>query len=728
MLAAEHNELVSFIWGIADECLRDVYRRGQYRDVILPMFVLSRFDALVGQWREEVGEQAIKAQLAECSGLPDEQCFVKLHALYPGYPIVNKTNYTLSVVVSETGRAYERLKSYIEGFDVGVVEIFHRFKFFEQMDYMQERGILYTVLLRFLDKRVRLTPPRLDAQGSVVRPGLDSHAMGTVFEELIRRFNEESNEEAGEHFTPRDVVELMADLALRPVMDQVGSANYSIYDGAAGTMGMCTVAEQRFKELGAQQDKQLGLHIYGQEINAETWAIAQADLLMRSDAGAGTQGNSGVSRYTRSEVGYGSTIAEDRFPHEKFNFMLSNPPYGKNWKIDYERLLQEGNGEVVDGRFVLQEFGGARPYRMLPSKSDGQLLFLLNNVSKMTIEPGIGSRIVEVHNGSSLFSGGAGSGESNARRYLVERDLVEAIIALPQGMFYNTGIATYIWVLNNRKPSHRRGRIQLLDLSNQAAPLRKNMGQKSCEFTIEQRAQIYRYYADCVDCQRDQSGEVVGLVLPNEEFLYWQLTVDRPLRWRGEVREALVEQAQRVLQGQEQLEALLGHAPSKGEQKSWQDAQMPALLAQLAQLARPEPYMDWNVCLSQLGGKRENKGFRKLLRDSGLEALLTEIDPSAAVVLEGQGQPLIDKALREQVQVPERYEGGIDGYMRQEVLRWHPDALEQPALREVGCAINFSQYFHHASGLRPVEAIVGELVEVNHEAERLMEEIKALLQ
>jgi len=328
--------------------------------------------------------------------------------------------------------------------------------------------------------------------------------MGVIFEELIRRFNEENNEEAGEHFTPRDVVELMADIIFLPIADKIKDSSYSCYDGASGTGGMLTVSQERLLELAKQNGKAVSINLFGQEINPETYAITRADMLLK---GEGTE-----------NIAYGSTLSDDFFPSRQFDFMLSNPPYGKAWKTDADKL--GGKKGIIDSRFVTS-FAGDGEFSMLPRVSDGQLLFLLNNVSKMKETTELGSRIAEVHNGSSLFTGDAGQGESNARRYMIERDLVEAIIALPNNMFYNTGIGTFIWLLSNRKEVRRRRKIQLIDATNLKSPLRKNLGNKNCEFTPEIREQIVKLYFDFEDNEYSK-------IFDNSAFGYWKVTVLRP--------------------------------------------------------------------------------------------------------------------------------------------------------------------------------------------------------
>lgn len=350
-------------------------------------------------------------------------------------------------------------EAYLDGFSPNVQEILEKFKFRNQIDTMIDADILGAVIEKFISPTINLSPKPVytdDTMKTIKLPALDNHGMGTIFEELIRKFNEENNEEAGEHWTPRDVVDLMADLIIVPVADQIMDATYSCYDGACGTGGMLTVAQDRLLTLAKRRGKEVSIHLFGQEVQPETYAICKADMLLKGD---GEQAE---------HIAYGSTLSADGHATRQFDFMLANPSYGKSWKTDADKM--GGKKDILDSRFNTYLEDGTQ-LAMIPRTSDGQLLFLLNNVSKMKNDTVLGSRIAEVHNGSSLFTGEAGSGESNARRYLIENDLVEAIISLPDNMFYNTGIGTFIWVLSNKKEEQRKGKIQLIDASSFKTPL-----------------------------------------------------------------------------------------------------------------------------------------------------------------------------------------------------------------------------------------------------------------
>lgn len=497
------NGIVNFIWGIADDCLRDVYVRGKYRDVILPMTVLRRLDVVLEKTKISAIETKKALDAQGVHNVDEALCSVTERSFY------NTSPFTLSDLTARTSK--QKLKAdflaYLDGFSPNVQEILDKFKFRNQIDTMVDADILHAVIEKFVSSSINLgTEPVVDAKGNTL-PGLDNHAMGTIFEELVRKFNEANNEEAGEHWTPRDVVELMADLVFTPIADQIADGTYLCYDGACGTGGMLTVAEGRLKELAKRAGKSVSIHLYGQEINPETYAIANADMILKGESS--------------DNIAYGSTLSDDQFKTMEFDFMLSNPPYGKSWSAEVEKMGGSKKKEdILDSRFNVKLPDGTE-VKTFPRTSDGQLLFLLNNVDKMKKSSKLGSRIAEVHNGSSLFTGDAGSGESNARRFLIENDYVEAIVALPEKMFYNTGITTYIWILSNKKEPRRRGKIQLIDATEMKSALRKNMGEKNCEFTPEIRAEIVRIFTEMEESD-------VSKIFDNREFGYWKITVLRP--------------------------------------------------------------------------------------------------------------------------------------------------------------------------------------------------------
>lgn len=656
----EYNSIVSFIWGIADDCLRDVYVRGKYRDVILPMTVIRRLDAMLEETKEAV--LSMKKQLDAAH--IDNQWPALCNAA--GQAFCNASPFLLKDLTSRGKKQTLEadFKAYLDGFSPNVQEILDKFKFRDQIRTMVDADILGAVIEKFTSSDINLSPK----PGKL--PGLDNHGMGTIFEELIRRFNEENNEEAGEHWTPRDVVELMADLAFYPVEDQIKDATYSCYDGACGTGGMLTVAQARLLKLAAKQRKKVSIHLFGQEINPETYAICKADMLLKGDG------------EEAEHIAYGSTLSLDGNPSRQFDFMLSNPPYGKSWKTDADKL--GGKNEILDTRFNTYLPGGEL-LKMIPRTSDGQLLFLLNNVSKMKTDAELGSRIIEVHNGSSLFTGDAGSGESNARRYLIESDLVEAIIALPDNMFYNTGIGTYIWVLSNKKEARRKGKIQLIDATQMKSPLRKNMGNKNCEFTPDIRKEIIRIFLDMEESD-------VSKVFDNSEFGYWNVTVDRPLRLRVFPEREIPEKDE------------------KGKVLFKKHTELLDVRQAVQEAAKTAPFDDWDAFAKAT--KLKKTQLKKI------RPYITEADPEAKEVA-GEADP----ELRDTENIPFQYEGGIHTFIEKEVLPYAPDAYVDEDKTKIGYEISFTKYFYKPVKLRDMKDILASLAELEKESEGVMDEI-----
>lgn len=655
-----HNQIVSFIWGIADDCLRDIYVRGKYRDVILPMTVIRRLDALLEDTKPAVLEMKEKLDAA---GI-DNQWPALCNAA--GQAFCNASPFRLRDLTSRAKKQTLKtdFEAYLDGFSPDVQEILEKFKFRNQIDTMIEADILGAVIEKFISSDINLSPNPVykDEEKTILKhPGLDNHGMGTIFEELIRKFNEENNEEAGEHWTPRDVVELMADLIFMPIADQIKDATYSCYDGACGTGGMLTVAQDRLMTLAARRGKNVSIHLFGQEINPETYAICKADMLLKGD---GDQAE---------HISYGSTLSLDGNATRQFDFMLSNPPYGKSWKTDAEKM--GGKKEILDSRFNAYLDGGEQ-LTMIPRTSDGQLLFLLNNVAKMKKDTLLGSRIAEVHNGSSIFTGDAGSGESNARRYMIENDLVEAIIAVPENMFYNTGIGTFIWVLSNKKEERRKGKIQLIDATAMKSALRKNMGKKNCEFTSDIRKEIVRIFLDMEESD-------VSMVFNNDEFAYWNVTVERPLRLR--------------IYPDRTIPADLFKKADEYE----------TVTSAIAKAAETAPLDNWTAFAKAT--KLKAAALKKI------RPFITEKDPAAQPI---EGEPDVD--LRDTENIPFTYAGGIDAFMKNEVLTYAPDAWVDEKKTQVGYEISFTKYFYKPIELRPMDEILKSLNDLEQEADGLL--------
>ena len=658
-----HNQIVSFIWGIADDCLRDVYVRGKYRDVILPMTVIRRLDAMLEETKPAV--LAMKKQLDAAK--IDNQWPALCNAA--GQAFCNASPFLLKDLTSRAKA--QTLKAdfiaYLDGFSPNVQVILDKFKFRNQIDTMVDADILGAVIEKFTSSDINLSPNPIykDEEKTILKhPGLDNHGMGTIFEELIRKFNEENNEEAGEHWTPRDVVELMADLVFVPIADKIKDASYSCYDGACGTGGMLTVAQGRLLTLAKMRGKEVAIHLFGQEINPETYAICTADMLLKGDG------------EEAEHIMYGSTLSDDQHASRQFDFMLSNPPYGKSWKTDAEKM--GGKKEILDTRFnTYLEGGEVMP--MIPRTSDGQLLFLLNNISKMKNDTELGSRIAEVHNASSLFTGDAGSGESNARRFMIENDLVEAIIALPDNMFYNTPLGTYIWILSNKKEERRKEKIQLIDASAMKSPLRKNMGKKNCEFTPEIRTEIMRLFLDMEENE-------VSKVFKNEEFGFWSVTVERPLRLRVYPDRAL---------------------PAGVFKK---DAELQAFKSSIDNLPVGTPLDDWNVF------SKATKLKATMLKK--VRPYITEKDRTAKPVT-GEADP----DLRSTEIIPFTYTGGIDQFLTDEVKPYASDAWIDEKTIKTGYELSFIKYFYKPTELRGMYEIISDLVSLENTTDGMMNDI-----
>lgn len=606
MTQIQHNQLVSFIWNIANDVLVNVYNKGDYRKVILPMIVLRRFDAVLEDTKKEV--LAMKERLTAANIIQQDEALCAV----AGQAFCNSSPFTLKDLKSRTNSQQLKLDfiAYLDGFSANVQDIITKFKFRNEIDTLVEGGVLGLLIEKFVDNRINLSNrPVLFDDGSVRLPALDNHSIGTVFEELLRRFNEENNvTEAGEHFTPRDIVTLMAEIAFVPIMDKITDSSYLIYDGACGTGGILSVSEERLQQLAEARGKRINTHIFGQELQPETYATCKSDLLIKGD---GEEANN---------ISFGSTISEDGKAGMKFDFCISNPPFGTPWKRDLENWGLKDKKDITDGRFLIT-YDGNPAYSLVPNIGDPQMLFLANNISRMKDTTELGTRIVEVHNGSSLFTGNAGGGESNLRRYIIENDLLEAIIAVPEKMFYNTGIGTFIWIVTNRKESRRKGKIQLIDATGLKSPLRKNLGEKNCEFTPEINEQILRAYMDFEETP-------ISKIFDNSEFGYWEITVDRP--------------------------------------------------------------------------KRDEQGV---------------------IVKNKRGKIEIDKTLRDKEQVPLTYEGGIEAFVRNEILPYTPDAIVNTYDYVIGYELSFTKYFYKPKQLRTLDEIRADIRAIEESTKGLLDNI-----
>ncbi|CAM3532526.1 class I SAM-dependent DNA methyltransferase [Elizabethkingia occulta] len=526
-----HNKLVSFIWSIADDCLRDVYVRGKYRDVILPMVVLRRLDALLEPTKQHVLEE-VEFQK---STMKFTEWDDKGMTAASGYVFYNTSDWTLQSLYGSATNSQQILlgnfEDYLNGFSANVQEIISKFNLRAQIKHMANKDVLLDVLEKFTSPDINLTPfDKLDSAGKKL-PALTNLGMGYVFEELIRKFNEENNEEAGEHYTPREVIDLMTHMVFDPIKDQIPSV-ITIYDPACGTGGMLTESENFITDPeGEIKATSTSVYMFGKEVNDETYAICKSDMMIKGK--------------DPEHIKVGSTLSTDEFAGTKFDFMLSNPPYGKSWASE-QKYIKDGK-DVIDNRFKikLKNYWGEEEYvDAVPRSSDGQLLFLMEMVDKMkplTDKNKIGSRIASVHNGSSLFTGDAGGGESNIRRHIIENDLLDVIIQLPNNIFYNTGITTYIWILTNNKPSQRKGKVQLIDASEMYQKLRKNLGNKNCELSKDHISEILNCYLNLSEQEKEGEQKLASKVFDNADFGYYKINIERPKRLKAQFTEEKIE-------------------------------------------------------------------------------------------------------------------------------------------------------------------------------------------
>ena len=767
---ATHNKIVSFIWGIADDVLRDLFKRGKYPDVILPMCVLRRLDAVLEPTKKAVLETK---KMLDDLGMTEQRVALCEAAKQSFY---NTSRFTLKDLKSRGNQQQLRqdFEAYLDGFSSNVQDIIENFKFRNQIPTLSKADAIATLIEKFLDPDVNLSPnPILNGDGSIKQPAMDNHSMGMIFEELVRKFNEDNNEEAGEHWTPRDAVKLMANLIFLPVADDIKPGSYLLYDGACGTGGMLTVAEETLKHLASERGNEVKSHLYGQEINPETYAICKADMLIK---GENAEHIIGGAEY--------STLYNDAFRAQEFDFMLSNPPYGKSWKKDLEDM--GGKDGMRDSRFRVYHTDGLNA-SLVTRSSDGQMLFLANMASKMNHKTPLGSRIAEVHNGSSLFTGDAGQGESNIRRYIIENDWLEAIVALPLNLFYNTGIATYIWVLSNRKPEHRKGRVQLIDSTQWFKPLRKNLGKKNCELSEED---IHRISDTFLNFEETEQSKI----FPNEHFGYWKVTVERPLRLHSRLSMQAIESL-RFSSGDEDIRSQLyeefgdtlfedfnsvkeqlrkrltgwgngeqdddadedmvarNRLPEGKKKKllnphTWErDARLSETALVLRQELGKDLFKDHNVfrtvvkdALEKLGRKVGAADLKIILRvvswrEEAAPPVIAKVHKKGKTVpdpLRGRYKAKVDgktcvveyepdSDLRDTEQVPLLEPGGIEAFIRREVLPYTPDAWIKEEATKTGYEISFTRHFYKPAPLRTLEEIRADILAVEKEAEGLLD-------
>ena len=717
-----HNQIVSFIWSIADDVLRDVFVRGKYRDIILPFTVLRRLDSLLVPSKDKVLEAVEfmkKNQIDDLTALKSQT----------GFPFWNTSKFTFESLLNDSDNIDSNLEVYLDGFSPNVQQIISKFKLRNQLETMEENEITYLLIEKFASKEVNLSPEEALNGKSEKMPPLTNLGMGYVFEELIRKFNEENNEEAGEHFTPREIIKLMTHILFTPVKDQINKGTHLIYDPACGSGGMLTEAEHYALDI---TDNKANFLLYGQEVNPETFAICTSDMLIKGEK--------------PENIAFGSTLSKDGHSSLAFDFMLSNPPYGKTWKLDENAIVDDrvkkGKENIKDTRF---EVG-------LPTISDGQLLFLMNMVSKMKHNTDLGSRIATVHNGSALFTGDAGGGESEIRKHIIENDWLECIIALPKNIFYNTGIPTYVWIVSNRKPAHRKGKVQLINALELYVKLRKNLGDKNCEMTGEHIDQITKLYMDFEESD-------ISKIYPNKHFGYNKITVERPLRlsakftakniaplrfdkslqdgmaWAyekfGEDVYAKLDELKPEIEAYLKKNEIKLKASAKKNllsQKFWKE-QLKFLKAaqQLMEKIGTQQHDDFNKfkklvadTIKQEKLKLDAKVQKRILdvvswKNEEAKRVIKKTEKDGTIIYEA------DSDLRDTENVPLNEE--IQTYFEREVLQHIPDAWIDHSKTKKGYEISFTRYFYDYVPPRSIEEITAEILQLEKETDGILNEI-----
>ncbi len=699
-----HSRIVSFIWGVAD-LIRDTFKRGKYQDVILPLTVLRRLDCVLAPTKLKVLEvQArYKGKIENLDSLLQTAS---------GFAFYNTSRYDFEKLLADAPHVAQNLRNYIAGFSPNMREVLEKFDFDNTITKLDEAGLLFLVVQRFGDPKVNLHP---DA--------IDNFTMGTIFEELIRKFNEALNENPGEHFTPRDVVHLMVDLLLAGDEERLRTRGVgrSVYDPCCGSGGMLTIAKEHVtvgerregKPLGNALNPEAGIHLFGQEVNPETFAICKSDLFMKSGDGRDAE-----------KIVFGSTLSNDRHAGRTFDYMIANPPYGKDWKRDQDDVRAEHD------RGAAGRFGPG-----LPRISDGQLLFLLHMLAHVNQPAQGGLRVAIIMNGSPLFTGDAGSGESEIRRWILENDLLEALIALPEQLFYNTGIATYVWVLTNRKRPERRGKVQLIDATSFWVLLRKSLGAKRREVPFEGKEDILRLLAAFEDGAPRKAGRdgsereaVVSRVYPATRFGFRKITVERPLRLDFQAGPERIAR----LDG-ERAFANLAVSRKKGAAKAADEQAGREQQAAIRSLLRSLPdtlYLDRADFEAELArSAREAKlKLAAPIRKAVLSAL-SERNGRAEICRGREGRPELDPELRDTENVPLLED--VEAFFEREVKPHVPDAWIDSTRRDprdgqvglVGYEINFNRYFYEYCPPRPLEEIEADIQQVEQEILSLLRKV-----
>jgi len=669
-LTKGYSSKVSFIWDLAD-LIRDVYKRNEYQKVILPFTVLKRFDCVLSDSKKEVLDtyNKYKGQFENLERILLDTAIDKKAKPLGFY---NYSKYDFKTLLEDPEHIEQNLVNYLDCFSKNVQDIFDNFHIKEHIVKLSKFNLLFLLIKKFSESQVDLHPDVVS-----------NHEMGTIFEELIRKFSEQSNEEAGEHFTPRDVVHLMTKLIFveNGVHLKEKSIIKTIYDPACGTGGMLTSC----KEFLTNINKDIDAVLFGQEINEETYAVCKADMLMKGEDDKNIRGPS-------------STLSDDQFPDLKFDFIISNPPYGRKWEQDKDSIEKETE-KGFEGRF------GAG----LPRISDGQLLFIQHMIAKMKIKER--SRIAVITNGSPLFTGDAGQGEANIRKWIFENDFIEAIIGLPEQLFFNTGIRTYIWVMTNEKPVKRVGKIQLINGESFFKRMQKNLGNKRnylSEDDIEKIVELYSKF------EQNRYSKIFD----NEEFGYTKVIVERPLQLNYQVNEERLENLFSTTEFLKLAESKNKNLELKLEEEEKGKQKQQKIIAALKKIGS-HLYKNWDEFEAKV-----NEALRVFNLDSNfiknIILALSEHDDSADYVLDKNGNKQPDTNLRDSEKIPLSQD--IEEYFKREVKPYYPDAWMDRKKDKVGYEINFTKYFYKYKPPRPLEEIEKDIKEITAEIQELLKE------
>lgn len=734
--------LINFIYSVADQILINTYEPSKYKDVILPMTVIRRLDAVLEPTKDKVLEthEKYKDKLNDLTALLTSKQNGSGQAFY------NTSPYTLKKLLDDPKNLRSNFENYLNGFSYNVQDIITKFKFRNELETLDEAGKLFSTIEKFVSPKIDLRPESL--------PPL---AMGYVFEDLLRRFNEATNAEAGRHFTPREIIELMTHVLFLPVKEQIQNGTFLIYDPCAGSGAMLTESKKYITDEDGEIKSKATVHVYGQENTPTIYAISKSDMLLKGE--------------DPEKIVYGSTLSQYGFPKElRFDFMLTNPPYGTSWADDKKALSVGDKGKIIDPRFQIKKQYVAEP--AVTRVNDGQLMFVLHMLSKMK-DTEQGSRIASVHNGSALFTGDAGQGESEIRKHILENDLLEAIIALPNDIFYNTGIPTYIFIITNRKPKNRKGKVQLINANgeNFFGKMKRSLGSKRNELIPKNINDITKLYQDFKETEFSK-------LFDSNEFGYAQIIVHRPLRLmlqfttkkvaslrfvsnNNALREELYKEFGNEVYEKKATakleEWLLNYFMQDNDEEETEDAEAEITIASLpkkkqkivkqlcdtaiwqrdldlmnhsktlAEIFGDKLFDDFNVFEEKFDKELKKQNIKLAAKDKkDLLGAVSWTDPKAAAVIkkknkDGSIEYVSDPALKDYENIPLKED--IQTFFEREVIPFADDSWWNKDETKIGYEINFNKYFYQYTAPRNKADIAADLFAIEHETENLLKEI-----